>query len=182
MRAIPIVLALVFVAGCQKPAADAPAPEVAPKTAEATAPGQPGGLPDDRTPVAEAPIADKGPQGAAQVLQSYFASLEAKEYGAAWKLWSDGGKASGQDAKAFADSFANVAEYHAEIGAPGAPEGAAGSTYVEVPIRVYGKTVGGRDFSERGTAALRRVNDVPGATAEQLQWRIHNMGVAPPAQ
>lgn len=182
MRTIPIVLAIALAAGCQNPAEDAPAPDATPKTTAATAPGKPGGPPDDRTPAAERPIADTSPEGAAQVLQSYFASLEAKDYAAAWKLWSDGGKASGQDEKTFADSFANVAEYHAEIGAPGAPEGAAGSIYVEVPIRVYGKTAGGRDFSERGAAALRRVNDVPGATAEQMQWRIYNMGVAPPAR
>ena len=37
-------------------------------------PGMPGGLPDDRTPIAEGPIDPKSAQGAGQVLQRYFAS------------------------------------------------------------------------------------------------------------
>ncbi len=40
------------------------------------APGEPGGLPDDRTPVLESPIDPKSAQGAGQVLQTYFALAE----------------------------------------------------------------------------------------------------------
>ncbi|MEE4454785.1 hypothetical protein [Novosphingobium resinovorum] len=46
---------------------------------------------------------------------------------------------------------------------------AAGSLYYEAPIVV---DFGGERPSKRGTIVLRRVNDVPGASANQLNWRI----------
>ncbi|MFN3727887.1 MAG: hypothetical protein ACK4SZ_16470 [Allosphingosinicella sp.] len=162
---------LLFACTGQKPSRD-----VDNKVAEAPlappAPGQPGGLPDDRTPLAEGPIDPKSAQGAGQVLQSYFALIEAGRHDEAWRLWSDGGRASGMSAAEFAASFAPYAEYHADIGAPGRIEGAAGSAFVEVPVQIYGRLRSGAPFSRRGTMTLRRVNDVPGATPEQLQWRI----------
>ena len=48
-------------------------------------------------------------------------------------------------------------------------EGAAGSLYYEAPLVV--EFADGRP-SKRGTIVLRRVNDVPGASEEQLNWRI----------
>lgn len=158
----------------QAPAAPA-APEapVAPEAPLAPpAPGTPGGLPDDRTPLSEGPIAPKSAQGAGQILQTYFALVEEKKYAEAYRLWSDSGRASNMSAAQFADSFEAYREYHANIGAPGLPEGAAGSIYVDIPVQIYGRMADGKEFSRRGTASLRRVNDVDGATAEQLQWRI----------
>ncbi|MFD2134310.1 hypothetical protein ACFSLT_01995 [Novosphingobium resinovorum] len=48
-------------------------------------------------------------------------------------------------------------------------EGAAGSLYYEAPIVV---DFGDGRTSKRGTIVLRRVNDVPGASGSQLNWRI----------
>lgn len=48
-------------------------------------------------------------------------------------------------------------------------EGAAGSLYYEAPLVV--DFADGRP-SKRGSIVLRRVNDVPGASEEQLNWRI----------
>lgn len=133
------------------------------------APGEPGGLPDDRTPVAEGPIDPKSAQGAAQVLQQYFALLESGEASKARTLWSNG------DTPAeFANRLAQYREIHANIGAPGDSEGAAGSIYVEVPVQMYGRLRrDGKEFNARGTMTLRRVNDVPGSTAEQRRWHIY---------
>ena len=131
------------------------------------APGDPRGLPDDRSP-AEGPIDPKSAQGAAQVLQSYFALLEAGKAREAEALWSD------QETPAeFAGRVAGYREVHANIGAPGESEGAAGSIYVDVPVQMYGRLRDGKEFSSRGTMTLRRVNDVPGSTAEQRQWHIY---------
>lgn len=143
------------------------------------APGTPGGLPDDRTPVSEAPFAETSAQGAAAVLQSYFALIEQGRYGEAYRLWSDDGRASGMDATAFARGFARYREYHANIGAPGEIEGAAGSLYVEVPVLVYGRGRDGAEFSQRGTATLRRVNGVPGSTPAQRRWHIARIELPP---
>ena len=49
----------------------------------------------------------------------YFALIAAGNYGQAWALWDDDGRASGMTRRQFADSFAKYAEYHAEVGAPG---------------------------------------------------------------
>ena len=136
------------------------------------APGEPGGLPDDRTPVSEAPFTQDSAQGAANVVQTYYALLEQGKYREAWRLWSDGGKASGMGAEAFAASFAEYAEYHANIGAPGRIEGAAGSLYVTVPVQVYGRLKSGEPFNRKGAVTLRRVNDVPGSTEDQRRWHI----------
>lgn len=193
-----IAIVTVLLAGCGQPVAPAehdvaPANEVAPPANDSVpaandlseapltppAPGTPGGLPDDRTPVSEAPFAETSAQGAAAVLQSYFALIEQGRYGEAHRLWSDDGRASGMDATAFARGFARYREYHANIGAPGEIEGAAGSLYVEVPVMVYGRGRDGAEFSQRGTATLRRVNDVPGSTAAQRRWHIARIELPP---
>jgi len=64
------------------------------------------------------------------------------------------------------------------VGAPGRIEGAAGSLFVEVPVVLYGRYATGGEYHASGKAVLRRVNDVPGATAEQLKWRIERIEVA----
>lgn len=131
------------------------------------------------TSLGEGPIAPHSAQGAAQVVQTYYALLEAKKYDEAYELWRGQGERSGMTADAFADSFARYATYHAEVGAPGRVEGAAGSLYVEVPVHVYGELKSGEEFHLRGPVRLRRANNVPGATPEQLEWRIDDSGVRP---
>lgn len=163
----------------------ASAPGVNCKSGEASAPvappppGSPGGLPDDRTPVAEGPFTPESAQGAANVVQTYFALIGAKKYAEAWRLWSDGGKASGMTAQAFAASFDKYASYNAEIGAPGEIEGAAGSLYVEVPVVIYGRLQTGEEVHMKGPVTLRRVNDVPGSTREQRRWHIAETALKP---
>lgn len=147
---------------------------------QAVEPGEPGGLPDDRNLVEEGPIDPKSGQGAGQVLQSYAALLEQARWAEARRLWTQGGDGSGLTPQAFEEAFAKYAEIHAEIGAPGPVEGAAGSAYVEIPVRFYGKLKSGRDISSAGTATLRRVNDVPGSTEEQRRWHIYRIDVQPP--
>ena len=126
------------------------------------APGTTGGLPDDRTPISEAPFKPTSAQGAGQVLQTYYALVESGRGIEAAKLTVSG--------TVFDPTPYDT--YRAEIGAPGPIEGAAGSLYVEIPVVIYGRLANGKEFHQSGRAILRRVNDVPGATAEQLRWRI----------
>jgi hypothetical protein len=149
------------------------------QSVEPAPPGSPGGLPDDRSPVSEAPFAETSAQGAANVVQTYYALIEARKYDEAFRLRSDGGGADRTGARAFAKAFADYSEYHAQVGAPGEIEGAAGSLYVTVPVQVYGRTADGKEFREAGTVTLRRVNDVPGSTPEQRKWRISAATVGP---
>lgn len=143
-------------------------------------PGEPGGLPDDRAPLAEGPIAPESAQGAGQIVQHYYALLESGRYREAWALWGDGGEASGMSAAAFAASFDKYGEYHANIGAPGRIDAGAGQRYVEVPVQVYGiLDDGNRPFNLRGTVILHRTADIPGATAEQRRWHIKEIEIKP---
>jgi hypothetical protein len=178
--------ALVALAGCSSQPADngavaeaaspRPATKAAPAPLEPPAPGEPGGLPNDATPVSEAPFAADSAQGAANVVQTYYALLEARKYDHAYRLWAPG--AAGMDAAAFAASFGKYAEYHANIGAPGPIDAGAGQRYVTVPVQVYGRLKqGGREFSMLGSVTLHRVGDVDGATAEQRRWRIRSTDI-----
>jgi hypothetical protein len=154
----------------------APAPMPPPETIK---PGEPGGLPDDRTPVEEGPIDPKSGQGAGQVLQRFGGLLEQRRFAEARELWSDDGKASGLTEAEFIAAYDKYAEIHSEVGAPGKMEGAAGSAYVEIPFRLYGTLKTGKPFNLVGPVTLRRVNDVPGSTEEQRRWHIYQSGLKP---
>ena len=143
------------------PATNTPAPEA---PLNPPAPGEPGGLPDDRTPVSEGPIDPKSAQGAGQVLQTYFALVEQGKTTEANKLWSDGAEKL---------DLSKYKEVHANIGGPGDMGGAAGSSYVDYPVQIYGRAKDGKEFNLRGTMILRRANDVPGSTEEQRKWHIY---------
>lgn len=86
--------------------------------------------------------------------------------------WVDAAKAWGLDAQMTPQRL------ESELGGQAGPkiaigkgdiEGAAGSLYYEAPVTI--DFADGRP-SRRGTVVLRRVNDVPGASEEQLNWRI----------
>ena len=153
------------------PAAQPPLPPVEP-----IPPGEPGGLPDDRSPVSEAPFAPDSAQGAANLVQTWFALLESGRAPDGRSSWRDPAAAD-----AFVKSLGDPREVHAQIGAPGEIEGAAGSLFVEVPVQIYGRARDGSAFSRLGAATLRRVNQVPGSTADQRAWRIESIAVRPAA-
>lgn len=143
------------------------------------APGQPGGLPDDKTPISEAPFTPDSPQGAANVVQTYYALIGEGKYADAWKLWGDGGKASNQSADAFAASFAKYSEYHANIGAPGREDAGAGQRYITVPVQAYARLKDGKAAYWLGSVVLHRTGDIDGATAEDKMWRIKSIDLKP---
>lgn len=156
-----------------------PVPDPTPRTKSQPAPlappapGEPGGLPDDRTPVSEGPFTPDSAQGAANVVQTYYALLGEGKYRQAWAIWDDGGKASGMSAPAFAASFDKYSQYHANIGAPGRIDAGAGNRHVTVPVQIYAR------LKERaapvymiGTVTLHRAGDIDGATAAQKRWHI----------
>lgn len=153
--------------------------EVTPPSPAPSAPDEAGGLGGNPAPGSDEPLAEAGAPGAAAVVRTYYALLADRRYAEAWRLWSDQGRASGMSAGDFAAGFDRFADYHAEVGAPGRIEGAAGSLYVEVPVVVHGRLKSGAPFRMAGPMTLRRANDVPGSTAEQRRWRIAASGVRP---
>ena len=133
-------------------------------------PGTPGGLPDDRTPLEEpsGPIDPKSAEGAGQVVQLVMALIGDGRIDEAQKAWGPG---IDQGALAPARLKA-MREVHAEVGKPHDMEGAAGSSFVQVPARLYGTTRAGKPFNLIGELTLRRVNDVDGSSAAQRRWHI----------
>jgi len=129
-------------------------------------------LPVDRTPLAEpkGPIDPKSAEAAGQVVQHYGALVEQHRSEEAEKLWSNAAAASEVRSR-----LAPYPEIHLEIGKPGEPEGAAGSTYVTVPIVFYGKDQSGGPLRVSADMVLRRVNDVPGSTEAQRRWHIERV-------
>jgi len=150
-------------------------------TPSAGTPGAPGGLPDDKTPLPEpdGPINPKSAEAAGQVVQRYGGLLEQRKFAEARKLWGQNGQASGMTEAQFAAAYDKYAAIHSEVGRPTDMEGAAGSSYITVPFRLYGTLKSGGPFNMVGPLTLRRVNDVPGSTEAQRHWHIEKSALKP---
>jgi hypothetical protein len=187
MKNAALILALtagLVACGPQKSAAPSAPTETAAAAPEAAkdypmveppAPGTPGGFPDDRTPISEAPFTPESPNGAADVVQVYAASLGQKDYAKAYAQLRNPPIGLVE----FTQGFAKYHQYNMQVGAPGMPEGAAGSSYIQVPVLIYGRLKSGEVVNELGSATLKRVNDVPGSTPEQRLWRIEKIETKP---
>ncbi|WP_022682508.1 hypothetical protein [Sphingobium bisphenolivorans] len=147
------------------------------------APGTPGGLPVQPVPaVSEEQIDPKTAQGAAEVVQGYYGLLEEKRFNDAQDLWNDNSAVGAEEDVRFAARFRGFKEIHANVGAPGEIEGAAGSLFVTVPVQVYGRIAAdGKPWYRLRQVTLRRANDVPGSSEADRRWHIESIGpyVAP---
>lgn len=117
------------------------------------------------------PDAARGEAGARHVLLEWARALENRQWNRAWCQFGDNGGASGQIFEEFARDWA--ARGSIDVYVPtGKMKAAAGSSYYTAPAKV---TVRGGDGALRvlmGDVILRRVNDVPGASAEELRWHV----------
>jgi hypothetical protein len=107
----------------------------------------------------------------AAVVRQYYHDIQNRDFTAAYARWSDGGRASGKSRDAFAAGFANTASVEATVADSGSIEGAAGSQFVTVPVRVTATLRDGTQQRFAGTYTLRRAM-VDGATPEQRRWHI----------
>ena len=160
---LPIFCLALLVIGCSAE----PERNVASNDSAPVESGGPAATANVATPLppdseAEAEVA-KSPQAAAAVLRRYFALIAAGSDVEAARLWGDSDRAA-----AFAADLRKLGDFRPSIAAPGRVEGAAGSLYVDIAFQLLR---GGRSLSD-GSAVLRRVNDVPGSTAEQRSWRV----------
>lgn len=179
-RTVDIDAAAVQAQGSVDAYAANAAAEAPPAPLTPPAPGTPGGLPDDRRPVSEAPFTPDSAQGAANVVQTYYALLGEGKYARARSLWENGGMASGANTDAFAARFARYSEYHANIGAPGDVDAGAGQRYVTVPVQISARLKQGAAAEYQiGSVTLHRTADIDGATAEQKSWHIRSIDLKP---
>jgi hypothetical protein len=79
-------------------------------------------------------------------------------------------------------AFEDHREVRIVIAGNGRTEGAAGSIYMTIPLTVSYLDAKDRAVNRAATVTLRRANNVPGATEEQLSWRIVDAGLDPPAR
>lgn len=125
------------------------------------------------TPPQLTPEAERGEKGARNVLLSFARAIELKEFGQAWALLSPADKAKWSRA-AFAKMFADLGMISVAVPA-GTMEGAAGSSYYSAPVTITANDKDERPVRIEGEAVLRRVNDVDGATEEQLRWHFETL-------
>jgi hypothetical protein len=115
--------------------------------------------------------AEPSSEDAVEALQRYYAAIAARDFGTAYALWAEDGRASGQTPDQFAAGFADTVQVAPLFDAPVRVEGALGSRYIEVPVAVESTSADGRVRRFVGAYVLRR-SVADGATEEQRQWRI----------
>ncbi|MEA3049724.1 MAG: hypothetical protein QOG84_1560 [Sphingomonadales bacterium] len=145
MKRLALLLPLALVA-CQKPAPPA-AKETEPRRAEPAPP----------------PRTEAG-DDAARMLRRYYDLIEAGRYDDAYALRSGGGA----DRERFAANFRAYESYQAQFGAPSQPVSQGDFEFVEVPVMITGRFVGGKPFGSTGSVTLRRAR-----TGADRSWRVY---------
>ena len=153
MKAWLVLAALAALAACAKPAEQQTA--------------QPAGQTSQAAPVT-LPTTSRDP---ARVLIAWAEVMSLKQWGNAYRYWLANG--TGLTEAQFAAKWGKLNNPEFEIHL-GKFEGAAGSSFYTAPVVLID---GARQT--KGKVVLRRVNDVPGATAEQLRWHIESMTIEP---
>lgn len=133
----------------ERAAANAPAGELVPP-----APGEPGGLPDDRRPLDESAARDPASVAASGATVELFGlALGDGRYDDAYRFWAEEGRRSGMNAAQFAESWRKYSEIHVRVGRPEAQ----GETAARVPVQIYGRLrEGGVPFNLYGPMTLER--------------------------
>lgn len=137
----------------------------APAAQASGAPAQ--GMPGTAVP---APSNSRDPK---EVLVTWAKAISLRHWDEAYGYWGDHGAGSGMTLDQFRARWDRLRQPDLEI-QPGHEEGAAGSLFYTAPVTVID---GQRRFS--GEVVLRRANEVPGATPEQLRWHIESSTLEP---
>jgi len=158
------------------PAVPAPAPAPAPATPAPAVDPRPAGN-EAAAPAPSAPPQMNRPErsetAARAVLLDFARAIELKRFGQAYDLLSPADKKRWRRAD-FAAIFKDLGKITVAV-PTGTLEGAAGSLYYTAPVTITSADKDGRPVRIEGEAVLRRVNDVPGATAAQLRWRMEKL-------
>lgn len=121
---------------------------------------------------------DVSPLAGRAVIKHYYKAIDSGDYQSAYALWWSGDKggpnASGKTLEQFKSGFANTRDSQVEVGTPGSIEGAAGSSYVSIPVTVKAALDSGQTQRFTGSYTLRRVNNVDGASWAQKHWHIYS--------
>jgi len=118
------------------------------------------------------------PLAARAVVKNYYQDIDKGDFKAAYALWW-GGRNSDENASKktfdqFQSSFKDTGSTQVTISTPGEMHGAAGSTYIEIPVSVKTTLTSGQTQQYDGSYTLRRSNDADGATWAEKQWHIYS--------
>lgn len=105
-----------------------------------------------------------------EVLRQFGDLLEQKRFADAFKLVN--AEAISTTEQQFERRFDQYKTIESAVGTICPIEGAAGSLYSTVQLTLSGNRKNGTAYVMTGPVTLRRVNDVPGSTAEQRRWHI----------
>ena len=156
------------------PSLDTPSAET-PPSGYSDGSGIDDGYPDLSPPVLT-PEAERGETGARNVLVNFARAVELREYGQAWRFFNDTAKAHWSE-KRFDALFAGLRDISVSVPS-GRMEGAAGSSYYTSQAEIAATDPDGRRIRLEGPIVLRRVNDVPGSSAEQRRWHIEQFDLS----
>lgn len=127
----------------------------------------------DLTPAPLNPELERTETGARNVLLSFARAIELREFDQAWAMLDEADQAKWSKEE-WRKLFADLGEI--TVAVPGGRmEGAAGSSYYTSQATITARDRDGRPVAYEGPIVLKRVNDVPGASAESLRWHIDNV-------
>ena len=110
-------------------------------------------------------------------LHNYYAALNRGDLSRAYSMWSDNGRASRQIFSAFAAGFAQTRSTSVTTGRPRNFEGAAGTFYVDVPVKVQSLQ---KDNSARfyvGTYTLCREDPQTDGNGGDMNWHLFSSNI-----
>jgi len=121
------------------------------------------------SPLPPTPATETSVAAAMQVVRNFYAAVSSHDYRAAYSLWH-----GTRGYARFRNGYARTRSARVTFLKPGDSEGAAGSIYVELPVRVDAILRSGERQHFAGSYTLRRINDVDGSTAAQRRWHIES--------
>lgn len=141
------------------------------------APGEPGGLPDDRGPLAEGRARNPGSvEAAGTTIEQFGIALSDGRFADAYRLWEEDGKRSGMSEARFTEAYRRYSEIHVLVGRPEA----SGARSVRVPVQIYGRLkASGKPFNLLGTMSLRRNPRADDGEPGQPSWLIAGADLKP---
>ena len=106
-------------------------------------------------------------EAAIQLVRNYYAAVSRRDYRAAYAIWH-----GRRGYTRFQQGYDATRHVRVTFLRHEDAEGAAGSIYLELPVRVDAVLRSGAHQHFIGSYTLRRVNDVNGSTAAQRRWHI----------
>jgi hypothetical protein len=146
-------------------------------TLVAPAPGEPGGLPDDRTPLNEgAARTPTSVEASGATIQLWGLALSQGRYHDAYRLWAKDGQSSGMTEDQFTRAYRRYSEIQVLVGRP---ESGSAQT-ARIPVQIYGRMrEDGRPFNLIGTMTLARNPGGQKNEAGQMAWLITESDLSP---